>query len=95
MTKKEKRLKRIQQNPKSVSSEALQQVLIDYGFILLRSSGSHHFFECVVEERVWQLTIPFKKPHVKVTYVKKALTAIEEIAALQVSEESENNYDDN
>jgi predicted RNA binding protein YcfA (HicA-like mRNA interferase family) len=67
----------------------LQQVLFDYGFILKRSSGSHHIFEAVFLDQIWQLTIPFRKPHVQPTYVKEALTAIDEIIYEKGIEESE------
>lgn len=91
MTKTAKRLERIRRNPKHVSFEELRQVLEDYGFMIKPSSGtSHYFFRVEVGDRVWTLTVPFKKPHIKVSYVRKALKAIDEIIALQVDESEEN-----
>jgi predicted RNA binding protein YcfA (HicA-like mRNA interferase family) len=94
MTKRKKRLERIRQNPKSISFQDLQQVLLDYGFDLKRSSGSHHIFEAVYEDDIWQLIIPFRKPHVKPTYVKEALIAIDDIIARQSMEEDEDDDGD-
>ncbi len=83
MTKKEKRLTKIRQNPRNVSFQDLRQVLEDYGFVMREGKGtSHHFFLVQIDDHVWTLTIPFKKPHVKAAYVKKAIKAIDEIIAL-------------
>ena len=82
MTKRQKRLARIRQNPKNVTFEDLAQVLEDYGFELKRSKGSHHIFESVVDNKVRQLVIPYRKPHIKAVHVKKAINLIEEIISL-------------
>lgn len=93
MTKRDKRLEGIRQNPKNVSFDELKQALEDYGFIMRPSKGSsHHFFRAEINERVWSLTIPFRKPHIKLIYVKKALNAIDEIIALQPTQEDEDNH---
>lgn len=89
MTKKEKRLARIRQNPKNVSFNELRQVLEDYGFVMKRSRGSHHIFDAQVDEQILTLTIPLTKPHLKAVYVKEALKAIEAIIALQPEDEDE------
>jgi predicted RNA binding protein YcfA (HicA-like mRNA interferase family) len=44
MTKRQKRLERIRQNPKAVSFQDLRQLLEDYGFKMRRISGSHYIF---------------------------------------------------
>lgn len=95
MTKREKRLERIRQNPKTVSFQDLKQTLEDYGFTLQSSSGSHHIFRVAVGEQVWKLVIPFKKPHIKPHYVKDALNAIDEVAALQTAEQNEDDSNEN
>jgi hypothetical protein len=80
LTKREKRLQKIRQNPRNVSFGQLRQVLEDYGFVMRKSSGtSHLYFRAQAKGRVWTITIPFKKPHVKTSYVKMALKMIEEI----------------
>jgi len=95
MTKRQKRFQRLRQNPKNVSFEQIKQVLEDYGFEHIRTSGSHHTFIAVIGERNWRLTIPFQRP-IKVPYVKQAIDAIDEISQLQAEEEEiENGNDEN
>lgn len=88
MSKRQKRLAKLRQNPKTISFAALKQVLEDYGFEHIRTSGSHHTFITVIGERDWRLTIPFRRP-VKPPYVRAALKAIDEIIALQGEEEKD------
>lgn len=45
MTKREKRLKNIRQNPKHVSKDDLEQVLLDYGFLRREGKGSHTVYQ--------------------------------------------------
>ncbi|NOG64330.1 MAG: hypothetical protein HND46_13000 [Chloroflexi bacterium] len=52
MSKKEKRLQKIRQNRKNVSFEELAQVLEDWGFLFVRSKGSHHRFEGLLKARL-------------------------------------------
>jgi predicted RNA binding protein YcfA (HicA-like mRNA interferase family) len=87
MTKREKRLKKLRQNPKNISFDDLKQVLEDYGFILDRVVGSHHIFRAVHGERSWRLTIPMKHP-IKSIYVKQSITAIDEIQSMQPGQDT-------
>lgn len=86
VSKREKRLARLRQNPKDVLFVDLKQVLEDYGFEHIRTSGSHHTFIAQRDERSWRLTIPFNRP-IKQAYVMQALAAIDEIIALNQGEE--------
>jgi len=78
MTKREKRLQKLRQNPNNVSFEALQQVLLDFDFELKRSSGSHHTFSITIDGTPHILVVPFRRP-VKPVYVREALRLIERI----------------
>jgi predicted RNA binding protein YcfA (HicA-like mRNA interferase family) len=78
MTKRDKRLKKLRQNFKDVSFDEIKQVLEDFGFIHVRTSGSHHTFIAIIGERNWRLTIPFHRP-IKTPYIKQAIEAIDEI----------------
>jgi predicted RNA binding protein YcfA (HicA-like mRNA interferase family) len=49
VTKREKRLQRIRQNPNNVSFKDLRALLEDHGFALERSSGSHHSFKVKIK----------------------------------------------
>jgi predicted RNA binding protein YcfA (HicA-like mRNA interferase family) len=89
MTKRDKRLQRLRQNPKNVSFDALKRVLEDYGFEHIRTAGSHHTFVAVIGEHNWRLTIPFNRP-IKIPYIRQALSAIDEIIALEKEDEETN-----
>lgn len=98
MTKREKRLQKLRQNPRNVLFDELRQILEDHGFILARVTGSHHIFVAEIGGHVWKLTIPFHKP-IKTTYVRTALNAIDEINAVQTlnaadEDESDGSDDD-
>jgi predicted RNA binding protein YcfA (HicA-like mRNA interferase family) len=88
MSKREKRLQRIKQNPKNVSFDDLRALLEDYGFVLERSSGSHHSFKAEMGGESVLFVVPYRRP-VKPIYVKEALMLIEEIEAQRTSEVGE------
>ncbi len=75
MTKKEKLLERIKNNPKNVKFSELKQLLLDENFILDRISGSHHIFR--YKDIVF--VIPMHKNQVKSVYIKRVIEIIEEI----------------
>jgi predicted RNA binding protein YcfA (HicA-like mRNA interferase family) len=82
MSRRAKRLARLRQNPQNASFQDLRRVLEDYGFVLDRVIGSHYIFYVTIGGKVWRLTVPLKKPHLKAVYVKEALKIIDEIIAL-------------
>lgn len=88
MTKRDKRLQKLHQNPKNVSFEDLESVMLDYGFELLRSSGSHHSFRINIQGKYHLLVVPHSRP-VKTVYVREALKLIELFIDAQSQEESE------
>jgi predicted RNA binding protein YcfA (HicA-like mRNA interferase family) len=94
MSKREKRLEKIRQNPKDVSFEALRQVLEDHGFRVKQVTGSHYTFARQIGNEALRLTIPYHRP-VKQAYVMKAIAAIDKaIAQNQVNEDRPGNEDD-
>jgi predicted RNA binding protein YcfA (HicA-like mRNA interferase family) len=60
---------RIAQHPNAVRFEELAGLLEAYGFVLVRSVGSHHVYARGGE----RLTVPYKRPHVLAAYVREAL----------------------
>lgn len=82
MSKRQKRLARIRQNPQNVSLDDLRRVLEDYGFEYKQTVGSHYTFSVVIGERTKLLVVPFRRP-IKAVYVKKALKMIDEIIELE------------
>jgi len=77
MSRRNKRLEKIRRNPKNVSFETLQTVLLSFGFELDRITGSHHIFVLEVDEADKKvLTVPFRRP-LKQVYVKQAIHLID------------------
>jgi len=74
MSKRQKRLKKLRQNPTNVSFDDLRQVMEDFGAVLDRVAGSHYVFE--LTERQITLVIPYRNP-VKLAYVKKVIELID------------------
>jgi len=73
MSKREKRLRKLFRNPKTVSFKELDSVLRSFKFEVRQPrSGSSHY---VYTKGDIQISVPFKRPYVKV-YVKRVLELI-------------------
>lgn len=76
MTKREKRVKKLFQNPKTVPFNQLDQVLKDFGFRMRQPrSGSSHY---IYTKGSSQIAVPFKRSFVKEVYVKRVIELIGE-----------------
>lgn len=76
MTKREKRVRKLFQNPKTVLFKELDKVLKDSGFKLRQpGSGSSHY---VYTKGNLQISVPFRRPFVKEVYIKRVLELIGE-----------------
>ena len=74
MTKRQKRIKKIFQNPRTVPFNELDRVLKDSGFTVRQpSSGSSHY---VYTRKEIQISVPYKRPYVREVYVKRVLELI-------------------
>lgn len=78
MTKREKRLQKIRNNPKNVKFKDLEALLIDFGFVFDRASGSHRLFTREIGGESVSVVVPYKRV-VKETYVKDVLKLIDQI----------------
>lgn len=76
MTKREKRTRKIFQNPRTVPFKELSHVLKEYGFEVRqpKSGSSHH----VYTKGEIQISVPYKRPYIKEVYVKRVLELIGE-----------------
>lgn len=75
MSKKEKALEKLRQNPRNVRFEDLATVLLSLGFEMKEGGkGSHAVFKLPGKH---PLTVPRKKPFIKPIYVKLALELID------------------
>lgn len=82
MTKSEKRLLKMRQNPLTVRFADLIKVLEDYGYDIREAKGSHQFVRIEIEGRIWTSTIvrPHgKKKSVDPRSIKVLLKQFEEI----------------
>lgn len=70
MSKKDKLLKELENNPTNVRFEILEKLLLDSGFGLKSIKGSHHSFS----NGKLLITLPYHKP-MKIFYVKAVLKA--------------------
>lgn len=74
MTKREKRLRKLFRNPKTVSFKELDTVLRSFSFEVRQpKSGSSHY---IYTKGDIQISVPFKRPYVKEVYVKRVLELI-------------------
>lgn len=77
ITKKEKLLSKIKNNPKTVRFEELDKILQDIGFDRRQPSGGSSHYTYVLTGKI--LTVPYKKPYIKVIYVKTAIKLLEDL----------------
>jgi predicted RNA binding protein YcfA (HicA-like mRNA interferase family) len=84
-SRRRKRRRKIQQNPKNVRFEDLRRLLEDYGFELRRSKGSHHSFVGYVGDEKVAIVIPFRRP-LDAVYVKNTLAILDQIEPLDEME---------
>jgi predicted RNA binding protein YcfA (HicA-like mRNA interferase family) len=94
MSKREKRLQKLRQNPKNVSLDEIRQVLEAEGFELDHVTGSHYIFRAEAGNEILTVVIPFRRP-VKPVYVKQVLTAVEKWRqVVEVEEEVDDDGED-
>ena len=75
MSKLEKLLQRIKNNPKTVRFEELDKILTNAGYECAqpRSGSSHYTYRKEFREPI---TIPYRKPYIHEAYVKLVLRAL-------------------
>jgi hypothetical protein len=79
MRRADKRREEIERNPRHVRFEDLDALLRSYGFQRRqRSRGSSHY---AYRRGRWHLTVPARRPHLRLYVVLEALAALREIDA--------------
>ena len=74
MSKLEKLLERIKNNPKTVRFEELDKLLIRAGFTKRQSKkGSSHYYYTKEDKAI---SVPFRKPYILETYVLEVIDLI-------------------
>lgn len=74
MSKKDKLIKAMKNNPKNIPFEDIKKLLEDYGYVCHNSGGSYFVFR---KENTASIVIPFHKP-IKAIYVKHVLEILGE-----------------
>ncbi len=92
MSKRQKRLERLRQNPNNVTLADLRRVLEDYGFVYRQTVGSHYTFSVSIGGTTKLLVVPFRRP-VKAIYIKKALELIDQVIAAEEEADEEDESD--
>lgn len=75
MSKREKAIAKLRQNPKNVRFEEIESILIGIGFTRRQEGTSHAIFTYGKH----RLTVPHRKPFVLPVYVKQILEEIDKI----------------
>jgi predicted RNA binding protein YcfA (HicA-like mRNA interferase family) len=75
VSRREKLLAKIRNNPRHVAFDELAKVLEWHGFELKRVRGSHHYF---VQGR-YLVCVLRRKPHVHIKAVKEVLSILDEL----------------
>lgn len=79
MRRADKRREEIERNPRHVRFDDLDALLRSYGFQRRqRSRGSSHY---VYRRGRWHVTVPARRPHLRLYVVLEAVTALKEIDA--------------
>jgi len=82
MSKRDKAIERLRQNPKSVRFDEIDRLLLSLGFEKRQRGTSHATYS----KGRNILTIPFHKPHILPVYVKNVLHILDEIGEFSEEE---------
>lgn len=75
MTKREKQLQHLRDNPKNVRFEEIDALLLGFGFKKRQRGTSHAVYTLGVH----RVTVPHRKPFIKPVYVKMVLEVLDEL----------------
>jgi len=79
MSKRDKLRRKLRNNPRGIRFSDLETLLIQFGFILVRVKGSHHFFEYQEGDIKAIMVVPLHRNAVKAQYVKDAIALLDEL----------------
>lgn len=78
MSRLEKLLRKIKNNPRQVRFEELDKILVRSGFNRRQPSGGSSHYIYILGKHI--LSVPYEQPHIKAMYVEQALKALKEAA---------------
>ncbi len=81
MSKQDKLIQKLRQNPKNIRFEEIDNILSWYDFERRQASKgtSHYVYTLVTAHKSYRLTIPFKRPFIKKFYIQDALEILDEL----------------
>jgi predicted RNA binding protein YcfA (HicA-like mRNA interferase family) len=89
MSRREKLRSKLRQQPAEASMQDVQTLLQRFGFILVRTRGSHHIFEYDDGDIFKQIVVPVHGRRVKKIYVEKAVMLLDEMFPLETDEDDD------
>jgi predicted RNA binding protein YcfA (HicA-like mRNA interferase family) len=69
----------LRNNPRGVKFSDLETLLVRFGFVLVRTTGSHHIFRYSDENNIENLVIPVHGNNVKPEYVTEVIEALDRL----------------
>jgi predicted RNA binding protein YcfA (HicA-like mRNA interferase family) len=90
LTKRDKLRRKIRNNPKNVKFSELKTLLLNFGFVLIRSSGSHHLFRYSEETLSKSIVIPVHGSQVGIVYVETVTETLDQLFPIDEQVEGEN-----
>jgi len=75
LSKLNKLLEKIKNNPKQVRFEELDKILLHYGFRKRQPSGGSSHYIYTKDDKI--ISVPFHQPHIKTVYVERAIDLLE------------------
>lgn len=93
MSKRDKLRRKLKNNPKGVKFGDLETLLMQFGFILARVKGSHHFFQYQQGDIKAIMVVPVHGNTVKPQYVKDSIEILDELfpEAIDQAEDDDDN----
>lgn len=95
MTKRDKLRRKLRNNPKGVQFTEIETLLLRFGFVLVRTKGSHHIFQYNDDEHTISVVVPVHGNQVKIPYVKDTIEILDELFPELPSEHEEQDEQDN
>jgi predicted RNA binding protein YcfA (HicA-like mRNA interferase family) len=78
MSKRDKLRRKLRNNPKGARFSELETLLLRFGFILVRTKGSHHFFQYHEGGVHLIVVVPIHGNQVKAQYVRDVIDILDE-----------------
>ncbi len=94
MSKRDKLRHKLRNNPKGVKFSEIETLLLRFGFVLERVSGSHHVFRFSDGERVATVVVPVHGTVVKSAYTKDVIEILDELFPEVVDEQGKDDDSD-